>query len=163
MSKISSRTKNGYTLIEVLISLVIISILFGISFLNFRDFSRKQNLVSLSREIKGDLALARENAVSGKKPSNVSCNQPNTLSGYNFRVVTETNYVIEAVCSEGTVEVKDVKIPSGFSISPLLTNPIFFKVLSEGTNLSGEATITLNQENTEYTFNIYVAQSGEIK
>jgi len=163
MSKFLSEREKGYTLIEILVTLVIIGILFGVGFLNFREFSRKQSLVSLSRKVKGDLALARESAVSGKKPSDPSCTSPNSLTGYNFRVTDSLNYVLEAVCSGGTVEVKSVDLSEELTIEEPSPNPIFFKVLSKGTNLSSEATITLNQLNTNYSLNIYVTQTGEIR
>lgn len=169
MSKYSKKL-SGYTLIELLVGIIIISILFGVGFAGFRDFSRRQSLESLSRKIKGDLSLAREKSVSGEKPYNSGgtahhayCLSPNTLSGYNFRVTTSNNYVLEAVCSGGTVEVKSVDIPEGMSISIPLVNPLFFKVLSKGTNLSTDLEITITQVPTGKTSLIYVTKVGEIK
>lgn len=163
MPKGSSIKRKGYTLIEVLVAITIIGIIFGLGLLNFRDFSRRQSLSSFARRVKGDLSLARENAVSGEKPLDDFCNPPNTLNGYDFRVVSDNNYVLEAVCSGGNVEIKSVVLPDGLSISAPAENPIIFKVLSAGTNLSAEAVITLNQQSTGKTLNVYVTQSGEVK
>lgn len=161
----------GYTLIEILIGIVILSILFSIGFAGFRDFSRRQSLEVLARKIKGDLALIREKAISGEKPYNdeyegmdIKCSAPNTLSGYSFRVITNHNYILEAVCLGGAVEVKNVKISDNLEISVPSPNPIFFKVLSKGTNvLSTPAEIIITQTESEKSFNISVTESGEIK
>jgi len=169
MSKYSEKLL-GYTLVELLVGLVIISILFGVGFAGFRDFSRRQSLESLSRKIKGDLFLARENAVSGTKPLNdfgsaqhEFCISPNILFGYNFRVVSNSNYVLEAICSGGTVEVKNVNIPEELSISIPPANPLFFQVLSKGTNLSSDLEIIINQETTGKTKSMFITKTGEIK
>jgi prepilin-type N-terminal cleavage/methylation domain-containing protein len=163
MPKDSSIKTNGYTLIEILVAITIIVIIFGVGLLNFRDFSRRQSLSSFARQVKGDLSLARENAVSGEKPASVFCSLPNTLDGYSFRLESDTNYVIEAVCSGGDVEVKSVDLPLDLSIEAQLESPILFKVLSRGTNLSGDVTITLNQNKTGNSYNVYVTKAGEVK
>lgn len=114
--------------------------------------------------------MARQKAMAGEKPDNSFCDSPNTLSGYNFRIVNNTNnntnYVLEAVCSGGTVAIegKDVDAPEGISMSLPSPNPIVFKVLGSGTNLSSsDAQITLSQEGTGNSISVYVTQGGEIK
>ncbi|MFH1971123.1 MAG: prepilin-type N-terminal cleavage/methylation domain-containing protein [Patescibacteria group bacterium] len=154
--------KNGYTLIELLVAMSIMAILFTVGYASFREYSRRQVLASFVGKVKGDLSLAREMAVSGQKPDGVECNPPETLSGYNFRVISNESYVIEAICSGGTVEVKEVDVDSGLLLS-VPANPIFFKVLSKGTNLSSDIEIVVSQESTGYTSSLFVTQSGEIK
>lgn len=151
----------GYTLIEILIGIVILSILFSIGFAGFRDFSRRQSLEVLARKIKGDLALAREKAISGEKPTDEVCL---TLSGYNFLVETNSNYVLQAVCSGVPVEIKNVEIGSNLVISVPSPNPIVFKVLSKGTNIPPTpAEIIITQTESQKSFTVTVTQAGEIK
>jgi len=125
--------KRGYTLIELLVGIIILSILFSVGYASFRKYSRRQVLVSFTRKVKGDLSLAREMSISGEKPDNNFCNSPNTLSGYNFRVTPDESYVLEALCSGGTVQIKEVDVQDDLSLV-VSDNPIFFKVLSKGTN-----------------------------
>jgi len=154
--------KRGYTLIELLVGIIILSILFSVGYASFRKYSRRQVLVSFTRKVKGDLSLAREMSISGEKPDNNFCNSPNTLSGYNFRVTPDESYVLEALCSGGTVQIKEVDVQDDLSLV-VSDNPIFFKVLSKGTNLSSDIEVKITQESTGNIFSIYITKSGEIK
>jgi prepilin-type N-terminal cleavage/methylation domain-containing protein len=155
---------NGYTFIEILVALTLVALVFGIGYVNFRDFSRRQALVGVARSIMGDLRLAQEQALSGKKPASLVCNPPNLLDGYNFRVVSAQNYVLEASCTGGTVQTKSVTIPSDISMSTPSPNPILFKVLGKGTNITDpSATLILTQAQTSYTRTITITLGGEIK
>lgn len=153
----------GYTLIEILVSLTIVGLIFSIGYVNFRDFSRRQALAGVARAIKGDLRLAQEQALAGKKPTSASCNSPNQLNGFNFMVVSAQSYRLEANCSGGVVTTKTVTLPTDISISTPSPNPITFKILGQGTNLSADATLTLTQARTTNTTIITVTSGGEIK
>ncbi len=160
-----SKSGAGYTLIEILVGLTIVGLLFGFGFVSFRDFSRRQSLAGSAKRIQGDLRLAQESALSGKKPDDFNCNPPNVLSSYSFKVYGASNYKIEANCTAGAVVIKNVDLAADISISTPSPNPIMFKVLGEGTNIpaGGSATLTLTQEGTNKTFDITVSASGEIK
>lgn len=158
------KTNSAYTFIEILVALTIVSLLFGIGYVSFRDFSRRQALNGTARSIVGDLRLAQEQAISGRKPSDLFCNPPNYLDGYNFRVVSAQNYVLEASCSGGNVQTKSVTIASDISLSVPSPNPILFKSVAQGTNISGaSATVTLTQAGTANTRAITISAAGEIK
>lgn len=162
--RVKKNANSAYTLIEILVGLTIVGLIFAFGFASFRDFARRQSVTSLSRRIRGDLRLAQEQALSGKKPTDPNCNSPNILNGYNFRVVSSSNYVVEANCSGGTVLVKSVDIPSELSISTPTPNPIIFKVIGEGTNISGaNAIITMTQVASGYSLDVSVSAGGEIK
>ncbi|MBU0998196.1 prepilin-type N-terminal cleavage/methylation domain-containing protein [Patescibacteria group bacterium] len=157
----SELQNKGYTLIELLVGMIIMSILFSIGYASFRKYSRRQVLVSFTRKVKGDLSLAREMSISGEKPNNVFCDSPNTLSGYNFKIISNQSYKVEALCSGGTVEIKDVDVQDDLSF--VSYNSIFFKVLSKGTNLSSDIEVQIIQESTGNISSIYITKSGEIK
>jgi len=127
---LSQTPKNkGYTLIEILVTLTILGILFGFAYANFRGFSRRQELESITDKVVGELRDIQQNAISGVKPNNPYCNSPNTLLGHSFFVSGTTSYVLSAVCSGGNVSVKSITIPIGYTISSS-SSPIIFKVLS---------------------------------
>jgi prepilin-type N-terminal cleavage/methylation domain-containing protein len=155
--------KKGYTLIEILITLTIIGLIFGFGYVSFREFSQRQALTGIARSIKGDLRLAQELALAGKKPTGANCNTPNILNGYYFRRNSNTNYTIEANCSGGIMQVKSVNMPADITLTSLSLNPLLFKILGEGTNITGSATVTLTQVSTGKTRIITVTQGGEIK
>lgn len=149
----------GYTLIEILVGITIIALLFIFGYASFRDFSRRQAINSAVRTIRGDLRLAQEQALSGNKP--VGCSS--ILDGYNFRA-GGTSYTIEASCSGGLpIVVKSVTLPTDISMTPPSPNPILFKVLGQGTNISLTATVVLTQAGTNNTQTITITSGGEIK
>ena len=61
--------KSGFTLIEILVSMTIIGFLFSFGYASFRDFSRRQALAGVVKQVQGDLRLAQQKALSGEKPS----------------------------------------------------------------------------------------------
>lgn len=58
------RNKNkGFTIVEILIACVVVSILMVIGVANFRDYIKRQNVKSTAEEIVADLRLAQSEAV----------------------------------------------------------------------------------------------------
>ena len=154
----------GYSLVEVLVSLAIVGLLFTFGFASFRDFSRRQHLISVARTIRGELRSIQSKATSGEKPTNAECSGTNTLITFNFQVVSLTSYQVVAVCSGGSVTVKSVTLPSDTTMSSN-QNTISFKVLGQGTNVSAGsgAIITLTQVGTANTTTVTVTSGGEVK
>lgn len=154
----------GYTLIELLIGLSVIGLIFSFGFVSFREFSRRQSLTSAKRNLTGELRLAQELALSGEKPDNPFCTSPRILHGYRVRVVTNGNYVVEASCAGGNVQVKSIDLAPDIAISIPSTNPILFKVLGQGTNITtADTTITLTQIQSGATRDVVVDKSGKIQ
>ena len=162
--------QKGYTLIEILVALTIIGILFGFGYVNFRDFSRRQALAGVVKQIQGDLRLAQQMAISGQKPpdpagqkpSDPKCLAPNSLNGYNFNVILPNEYQIVANCSGGTPgNTKDVFLPSGINF--VSSSSILFKVLGRGATISGASNITLHQDGTNASAVITVDSGGNIQ
>lgn len=161
-------SEKGYTLIEILVTLTIIGLLFGVGYINFRDFSRRETIAGAGKLLQGDLRLAQQMALSGQKPQDVSCNSPNLLNGYDFSVVSPSEYTIKADCSGGVVSTlaKDVNLPSDITFSPIPSpNPVVFKVLGHGTNIPSGSTVsvTLIQSQTSNTFVVNVGSGGDIQ
>jgi len=155
---------SGYTLIEILVAMSIVGLIFGIGYVSFRDFARRQAVAGGARSIVADLRLAQAQAISGQKPLDIFCDPPNTLNGYNFRVVSQQSYVLEANCSGGNVQTKSVNLPSDLFLSTPTPNPIIFKILGQGTNItSSPATLTVSQFATSHTRSVTVSAAGEIK
>ncbi|MFZ3130894.1 MAG: type II secretion system protein [Desulfosporosinus sp.] len=154
---------SGYTLIEILVVLTVIGILFGVGFVGYRDFGRRQALAGAVKMVQGDLRVAQQNALSGIKPTGAACNSPRTLSGYHFKVITDSKYQIQALCSGGSITINDVNMPPNIKISTPLPNPILFKILGMGTDISvGGASITLTQGSTGKTQTISIGSGGDI-
>ena len=162
---------HGFTLIEILVSMTIIGFLFSFGYASFRDFSRRQALAGVVKQVQGDLRLAQQKALSGEKPSACVTPTVRTLDAYNFYRSAANAYIIRADCSGLTtaVNVKSVTLPAGVVISAPSPNPIKFKVLGQGTNCpipitgTGLAIITLTQAGFPDSQVITVTAGGEIK
>ncbi len=158
--------QSGYTLIEILVVLSIIGLLFGFGYANFRDFSRRQALASLSKQIQGDLRLAQQMSFSGQKPAGCGAN---TLNGIRFGVTTAPPYVyiIRAVCgSEPYPVIKEFDFSGDITPTPVTAspNPLIFKVLGQGTNIgAADWVLTLTQAGTGNVATVTVTTGGEIK
>lgn len=94
-----SQNTSAYTLIEILVSLTIIGILFGIGYVSFRDFARRQSIAGAAKVLQGNFRLAQQQALSGQKPSGCG-----TLDGVRLRINSTQSYAVEAVCN-GAVEI----------------------------------------------------------
>ena len=156
--------RTGFTLIELLISLTIVGLIFGVGYVNFREFSRRQVVSSVHSQIFADLRLAQAKAISGEKPADTKCDVPNVLNGFGFRLLTSSSYQLEANCSGGTVLVKSGTISDSLTISTPTPNPILFKAVAQGTNIpSGQVDLLITLVGTGKTATVSVTAAGEIK
>jgi prepilin-type N-terminal cleavage/methylation domain-containing protein len=160
----------AYTLIEILVAMTIIGTLFGVGYANFRSFSSRQIVLGATKNMQGDIRSAQEMALSGQKPNDANCNSSGAyLDGYNFTVLSSTDYEIRAVCNGLPIgsALKTVNLSSGVTISSPLPspNPIFFKVLGHGTNIGvgQSAVIRLIQTGTSNESTITIGSGGQIQ
>jgi prepilin-type N-terminal cleavage/methylation domain-containing protein len=158
---------NGYTLIEILVAITIIGIIFGVGYVSFRDFSRRQAIISVARNMEGDVKVAQEKALSGQKTCSVG-----VLDGYDFYISGNT-YAIREVCSGVPVlpAVKTVDL-SALGVASIVTtsadgstppNPVMYKTLGQGTNITSTLTITLTQVATNNTAQATLGVAGVIR
>jgi len=155
----SENTEHAYTLIEILVSLTIIGLIFGVGYISFREFARRQALAGAARSLRGNLRLAQEQALAGKKP--IGCT---VLDGYRFSTVSESVYSIMAGCSNGNFSIgkNSVSFPIGVTMNPV-PGDILFKVLGQGTDLGSDVEVNLVQEVTGNTIKVTITTGGEIK
>ncbi len=159
----NEKNNNGYTLIEILVGLTIIGLIFGVGYVGFREFSRRQLLTSTARFIKSDLRLAQSKALAGEKPDSPNCQGSNLLNGYEFLVINSNTYRINALCTGGSVEVKTKELNSNDLIISTGINPIIFKPLGHGTNIPNPSEIvSVTQISTGKIISVTVTQGGEI-
>ena len=156
------KCRDGYTLVELLIVMAIMAILFTIGYLNFQDYSRQQELLSVVRSVQNDLSFTRQSAISGNKPA--TC--VTLLNGYQFNVTSATSYTINANCTTNSIlQVKQVTLPTGMTIVAPNPNPLFFKALADGTNiaLGSTSTVVVRQTSTNNSRSIIIGANGDVK
>lgn len=172
--------KDGYTLVELAVVMTVMVILFMIGFANYRAYRREKVVDLVVGNVTADLNLTRNKALTGDKPSGF-CTSPNTLTSYRFYRNTNTNYIVRAMCSNGTHrDVKSVNFSAvggtGVQMVTRMSNNcstswfvgstyVDFYVLGQGTSISPSAAcfrIQLNMAGANSKF-IYVNASGTIR
>jgi type IV fimbrial biogenesis protein FimT len=93
MNKQFFTSNGGYTLVEVLVAIMIVTLMLTIGVASYREFSTRQALQSVGRQIIGDLRLTQEEALAGKKPVG-ACQ---VLDGYRF-IISGSSYSVVANC-----------------------------------------------------------------
>ncbi|EKE05833.1 MAG: hypothetical protein ACD_19C00176G0055 [uncultured bacterium] len=148
-----NRNSKGYTLIELLVVITISIIVFGVGLAGYREFSRRQALTGILKQVKADLRLAQQLALTGQKPETCA-----KLIGYTF-TATSSNYKIIASCSGGSVENKSADMPVNTTIS---AGSLTFKILGQGTSLSSSLTFTITNSVAGTTGTVIVGTGGDI-
>ena len=132
----------GYTLIELLVVITISIIIFGVVMAGYREFSRRQALTGILKQTKADLRLAQQLALTGQKPTGVTCLK---LIGYTFIRTSASIYELRASCDNTVIVsspiitnpvIKTIKMPVNTTISGSPVNTVTFKILGQGTDLS---------------------------
>lgn len=150
-------SNKGYTLIELLVGVSIVAILFGVGFVSYREFSRRQSLTGVTKQLVGDLRLAQQLALTGQKPTGQTCT---TLIGYMISRTSSTSYNLTADCSNDDFLIKTVDMPADTTIS---AGSVTFKVLGQGTSLSSPLTYTVTNTQAGTLGTVTIGIGGDIK
>lgn len=92
----------GFTLLEVLVAAVIISLVSGISLVGYNRFQERQQLVAAKEQLRNDLRLAQQKALAGEKPTGWCTGSGKTLSSWRLGFTSASVYEIRGVCSDAT-------------------------------------------------------------
>lgn len=152
--------KKAFTLIEILISMLIIGIIMGIGSLSYRDYTRRQQVTAAARQIRADLVDAQQQALSGNK---LGCT--GVLDTYTVSRISVTQYQIAGICSgpPTTNVYKLATLPTNTQMDNF--SNISFKTVGEGTVIVGNSiTITLRaMSGSTFTEAVVVDRSGGIR
>lgn len=160
--------RSGFTLIEVLIVIVILGIMMGVGSVRFREFERRQAVVSAKRQLLSDVRAAQSDAAAGRKPPGCT----GTLQAYGFEVVRMANparYRTFARCGQGVSTAdfvtKTAELPAGITLNVSGVNPVLFKSVSGGTNLTGVSSVTIEVKGsgTSTIETLTINASGEVR
>lgn len=160
----------GFTLIEIMIGITIMSVLFVGGFTTYREFLRRQVLSTATLELKANLAATREKAISAERPTVGECGTK--FLGY-IMIFTANSYTVRPDC-----DVSDPGVLSSYYLTYTLAstvtisvtgtpvaNQILFVPLAGGTDITSAngATITLTESTSGNSQTITVYPTGAIK
>lgn len=155
VSESNPNNNHGFTMIELLIVVVTMSLMFGLGFANYRDFQGRQILRGAAEKIKGDLRLAQELALAGKKSA--SCN---TLNSYTLEYLTITTYQLVENCNNGNNTIESFSLDSFNGVQ--FNNPfndVIFRVLGRGVVINSNIELIRDTELIE----VIIDKGGDIK
>jgi type IV fimbrial biogenesis protein FimT len=143
------KSKRGFTLIEMLIIIAIISIVALITFPNYTAFMANRALKNAARDIAGDIFAAREGSMSDRYQA--------TAQSATYRIDFNTGanqYTISQCDNNGLNCVpQNVKSPSAFrsdiSISSAVPTSIIFT--ERGTTTAGVVTLAMTSRTSTAT------------
>jgi len=145
----------GYSFIELMIVILVSALLFGIGYASYRSFAQKQALIKVARAFEADVRVAQNKAMSAQVPEKCG-----TLSGYGLKF-GGSSYEISSYCS-GSGGESITRTFSGYVFSNNLgADSIVFKVLGQGTDLTGDMTVTITNSTTDKTVQVFILKSGE--
>ncbi|TSC89466.1 MAG: Uncharacterized protein G01um10145_623 [Microgenomates group bacterium Gr01-1014_5] len=165
--------QRGYTLVEIMIGMTILSFLFIGGYTAYREFVRRQILTIATEDLKVNLNSARQKALGAERPDPNSGECLGDFLGYSF-TFNETSYTMAPNCedvSPGALSpfVKTVSLSASVSVSIPVSdtaspNKILFKALGGGTDVTGTpAVITLTHTQSGNFKTITVTGAGVIK
>lgn len=155
------RRSEGFTFIELLVSIILILLLTGLLVAGYNRFNSKQLVVEAASTFKNNLRAIRTSASSGLKPE--GCD---TLVGYEVDFQSTTAYTAAALCyvngnKQLVGTITPYTLPSGVSFvtrAGALPGTIIFNAVDQG--VSGAQTIQLTGINN--TASIQIWSSGAV-
>ncbi|MFH0863900.1 MAG: prepilin-type N-terminal cleavage/methylation domain-containing protein [Candidatus Gottesmanbacteria bacterium] len=161
---------NGFTFIELIIAIVIVSILSSFGYAKYTDFNKRQILKSSALNLITHIRQAQEKAMAVEKPS-LNCQK---LVGYEVYFSNVTTYSIRAQCDNGGggtfpvvvggLSLKSpvrVNNPGDFAGDSFNLNRVAFKIFGQGVRTPRTFCLRYGNTGTQY-YKIQVTRSGEI-
>jgi prepilin-type N-terminal cleavage/methylation domain-containing protein len=148
---------SGFTIIELLVVLFIMTTLLGTGIAGFREFNRRQKTVTVRGEIVSALRFAQSEASSGNRAGCLG-----DFEGYSFNI-NSSQYTIQVSCSGGNITVRTEAVDEGVDINISGTMPVTFLPLAGGTDLASgtETTILITAQGSQEA--VVINSQGKIK
>ena len=148
------RKSSGFTLIEILIAISIMTVIFSFGLASYASFNRRQITEQAVQLIVSDLRLTQSLATNQEKPSGCS-----NFRGYSFEVTSSSgSYRIFSLCGTPTdyksISLKGVTL-SGFS-------KVDFLILSRPPEFTGGRNLMVTESGGSNSKTITVGISGDI-
>ncbi|OGZ33752.1 MAG: hypothetical protein A2Y98_03215 [Candidatus Portnoybacteria bacterium RBG_19FT_COMBO_36_7] len=170
------KPRQGFTLLEMLIVLAIISIMATLILVRYREGQKTYVLSQAAQTLVGNIREAQNLAITGAEVKKPDGNDYPRIGGYGIYIKDETHYVLfmneesdPSACPIGLVpqhEIKTaVKLPDGTTIDQL-GKYIFYTPPNAHTCIEGDdepIIFTIRQNSSGRKIEIYVNAAGRIE
>lgn len=151
--------RSAFTLIELLISVGIVSILLGVSFAGYASLNQRQTLISAGQTVKSILRDAQSRAISNEVDCSVCSCVPsgsNVFSGWTVDFFAKEIY---GQCGASNFSNKQFNLSPDIVITPHITPPtiILFKKYPPGA--AQKASLCVSHTNLSSTY--YIVRVNE--
>lgn len=155
--------KPGFTLLEVLVAATIISLLSGISLVGYNRFQERQQLVAAKEQLRNDLRLTQQKALSGEKPAGWCAAAGESLSGWRLIFTSSTVYEIRGICSSGTIITDKSVTLTGNAAKTSSDSQVDFAPLTGAASVGASFTLQTNTASGNWQATVSVTDSGLIE
>ncbi|NTU46944.1 prepilin-type N-terminal cleavage/methylation domain-containing protein [Candidatus Roizmanbacteria bacterium] len=148
-------SKNGFTLVELIITVSVLMMMVGFSIPIFSKFTQSKTLEKETDKLLDYFNLARTRAQSAL--TDATCTQP--FQGYRVSV-SANRYTIDECCSGSCTVVSTIELSNNITVTPI-NSSVLFKVLS-GTNISNVQTYKVTNSDNNSCMYITINSIGLI-
>lgn len=137
----------GFTLLELIIVVALVSSLSIVGIVAYRDYSQRQALETAAQDLASTIQLAKSRAISQVQPSDCSTGGL-SLDGYRINIpfLNQPEYKISAICEGNSYDTKTFRLPKGIDFDSTTNliigeapgSGIFFPVITLGVQGSGD-------------------------
>lgn len=146
--------KNGFTLLELMISVTIMMLMVGLGLASFITFNERQQLTGAAKELQEFFRSAQTRARTGDIPEGCGA-----FSGYNVQMAIDSSSAqMFAICSNGNV-LRAEKSLTGGSRPQNAINMTFLNLKGGVNNAS---VVVLGLPSGDLTYSFRVTEGGEI-
>lgn len=156
-SDISDNTSlnSGFTLMEIMITIVVISIMFSVGVASYISFNNTQLSKSALSNLKNDLRSIESNTNSGVKP--IVCGA-NIFTGYKVVYIDKNSYKSQIICNAPHDD-RTFILPTGIEFYDSSFSGFQFLTLSRG--VDSQTVITLKNTKNFKCVSLTITISGE--
>lgn len=145
----------GFTIIELIVSVVIILLMTGLLIAGYNQFNSNQVVIQAASSFTNNLRAVRTNARSGLKPS--GCD---TLIAYQVTFSTDSTYSSQAICVVGGSQMEtgattNYSLPTGVTFDTIPATITFY---TAGQGITQNESITLRGQTKTQT--IVLTETG---
>lgn len=148
--------KRGFTLIEILVTLALITLLISVGTVVSLNNLQRNLVTETGSDLRNMMTTARDYALAGRK---ISCSS--TLKGWQVDINTSTKQAVLSEVCDSVVPFITKNFSSSLTITLSGSSSILFSTVTGGTNLGNTATITISNSLTNTV--VTVSPGGTIQ